>query len=350
MAINLFIQAMNVHSGGGRSLLHALLETRQKGLRVTAILDSRMDVPQGTPDDLFIRKVKPTIPHRLMAEWWLSKNVKVGDIVLCFGNLPPLFKLRGKVSVFMQNRYIIERAGLAGFSLKTSLRIYVERIWFALFASHVDEYIVQTQSMKRSLEIRLKNNASIYIMPLINSTEGFNRTKVQLYSKKDHLYDFVYVATGEPHKNHIRLIEAWCMLAADGLFPNICLTIGETSSTALCQWIESMKTRFRLNLVNRGMISSDQVKQLYSQARALIYPSTFESFGLPLIEARQAGLPILASELDYVRDILDPEESFDPYSAVSIARAVKRFMEIPERPLPLLNASEFIERITERLH
>lgn len=348
--MTLFIQAMNVHSGGGRSLLLSLLETRQKGLRVTAILDSRMDVSEGMPDDLLIRRVKPTILHRLWAEWRLSKKVKAGDVVLCFGNLPPLFRLHGKISLFLQNRYIVEKVSLAGFPLKTSLRISIERLWFGWFASHVDEFIVQTPSMKRSLEIRLKNNASIYIMPLINSTNGYSRINVLLYSKKDHLYDFLYVATGEPHKNHIRLIEAWCLLAADGLFPSICLTIGEKSSTDLYRWIENMKTRFGLNTVNMGTISHEQVKELYGQTRAFIYPSTFESFGLPLIEARQAGLPILASELDYVRDILDPEESFDPYSAVSIARAVKRFMEIPEHPLPLLNASEFIERITERLH
>src|SRR4030067_1032423 len=192
MSINLFIQAMNVHSGGGRSLLLSLLETRQKGLHVTAVVDSRMDVPECLPDDLLILRVKPTILHRLWAEWRLSKKVKAGDVVLCFGNLPPLFRLHGRISLFLQNRYIVEKVSLAGFPLKTSLRIYVERIWFALFASHVDEYIVQTQSMKRSLEIRLKNNASIYIMPLINSTDGYSRDNVQLCSKKDHLYDFLY--------------------------------------------------------------------------------------------------------------------------------------------------------------
>jgi glycosyltransferase involved in cell wall biosynthesis len=67
-----------------------------------------------------------------------------------------------------------------------------------------------------------------------------------------------------------------------------------------------------------------------------------ESFGLPLIEARQAGLPILASELDYVRDIVDPEESFDPFSARSIVRAVTRFMGVEQAALPLGNAADLL--------
>ena len=74
----------------------------------------------------------------------------------------------------------------------------------------------------------------------------------------------------------------------------------------------------------------------------------FESFGLPLIEAKQVGLPVLGSELDYVRDILNPEQSFDPNSPVSIARAVKRHLGMNVTPVHLLDAQEFLLRLLER--
>jgi hypothetical protein len=64
-----------------------------------------------------------------------------------------------------------------------------------------------------------------------------------------------------------------------------------------------------------------------------------------LIEARQANLPVLASELDFVRDVLDPEQTFDPESSISIARAVKRFMGVNEQPLPLLDAARFLASV-----
>ena len=73
----------------------------------------------------------------------------------------------------------------------------------------------------------------------------------------------------------------------------------------------------------------------------MIFPSTSESFGLPLIEATHAGLPILASELDYVRDVCSPVQTFDPTSPVSIARAVKRFLAAPEPALQLRSPQEF---------
>jgi hypothetical protein len=68
-----------------------------------------------------------------------------------------------------------------------------------------------------------------------------------------------------------------------------------------------------------------------------------------LIEARQAGLPILASELDYVRDVIDPEQTFYPGSPTSIARAVNRFIGIEEQALPLLDAQDFMEYVSAQL-
>ena len=56
-------------------------------------------------------------------------------------------------------------------------------------------------------------------------------------------------------------------------------------------------------------------------------------------------MPVLASEMDYVRDVLDPEQTFDPISVTSIARAIKRFMGVFEQPLPLQNATEFLNHV-----
>jgi hypothetical protein len=48
-----------------------------------------------------------------------------------------------------------------------------------------------------------------------------------------------------------------------------------------------------------------------------------------------------------VRDVIDPEHAFDPNSPVSIALAVKRFMDIPEPPLPLMDAKTYLAKIGE---
>lgn len=346
MLARIYIHAMNVHQGGGRALLHALLKALSEKLAPIAILDTRMQLAQGLSGRIQIKRVKPSILDRLKAEWWLATHVRAGDMVLCFGNLPPLFKSLGYVTVFVQNRYLIQKVSLASFPLKTRMRLSVERLWFSWNAAHANEFVVQTPSMKANLlSFKDIGDIPVSVMPFVDNNEGYQRSLCGSADVSHRSYDFLYVASGEPHKNHCRLVDAWCLLAAEGLFPSLCLTLDEMSSTDLCRWIDEKKNQFGLHLENLGVLPHDQIKHLYSQVQALIFPSTFESFGLPLVEAKQAGLPVLASELDYVRDVVDPVQSFDPDSPVSIARAVKRFMGLNYEPLPLLNAADFMKSI-----
>ena len=341
MTGRLFIHAANIHQGGGRSLLDALLEALKGEVYLT--VDERMPLAMDMGDNVHIKRVKPSVVQRFIAEKWLVNAVVKEDVVLCFGNLPPLFKLRGHTMVFLQNRYLIENISLAGFSFKDRLRIKIERLWLSTKISNASEFIVQTPTMKSLLEIITRGRVPVQVLPFLANSNGFARSMPQTKVQTENNCDFVYVASGEAHKNHRQLIEAWCMLANEGLFPSLRLTLDRGHNAKLCSWIEQKVEQYRLNVENAGNLPHGQVIQLYGQAGALIYPSTFESFGLPLIEARQANLAIIASELDYVRDILDPEETFDPSSPRSIARAVKRFLGYKEKNLPLADPNSFLK-------
>jgi glycosyltransferase involved in cell wall biosynthesis len=153
-------------------------------------------------------------------------------------------------------------------------------------------------------------------------------------------WDFVYVADGEAHKNHRNLLQAWELLAQDNLRPSLALTLS-SRDVALKQKVAQVNEKSDLQIRDCGQMPHEEVVRLYGKARALIFPSTSESFGLPLIEASHLGLPILASELDYVRDVCVPAETFDPHSPVSIARAVKRFLGCPEPTVTLKTPAEF---------
>ena len=346
MTTKVFIHAANVHQGGGRSLLDALLKSFNGA--VILLVDERMHLPVDMSKNIHVKRVKPSIVQRLLAERWLAENVASEDVVLCFGNLPPLFKLHGYTEVFLQNRYLIENVSLSGFSFKVHLRLVVERLWLSWMMKNVDAFIVQTPTMKRLLESKMQLKVPVRVFPFVADPNGYVRDLTQLKVRKDIVFDFVYVASGEPHKNHRRLIEAWCLLAEEGVFPSLTLTLSEDRFTGLCRDIDELRQRHKLQVKNVGELFHKDVFALYKNAGAAIYPSTFESFGLPLIEARQAGLPILASELDYVRDVINPEHTFDPESVVSIARAVMRFMGKDEVPLPLLDACRFMASVVER--
>ena len=131
------------------------------------------------------------------------------------------------------------------------------------------------------------------------------------------------------------------LLAEENLRPSLVLTLSERDS-ALIDWVRERVIVHGLKVTNIGQIPHSEIMVLYGQARALIFPSLSESFGLPLLEASEMSLPILAGELDFVRDVCEPAQSFDPNSEVSIARAVKRFLGKGEQPLRPFGATEFL--------
>ena len=329
-------------------MLNALLQALPENIKSVLSLDERMANPEGVANNVQIKRVRPSLVQRFIAEKWLVQSVASEDIVLCFGNLPPLFRLRGRTVVFVQNRYLIDHVQLHGFTFGVRMRLVMERLWLSKSMKNVDEFVVQTPTMKRLMEIKTRGRVPVSVLPFVADPRGYARSLSQMKDQKNIDYDFVYVASGEPHKNHRRLIDAWCLLAEEGLFPSLCLTLDDIRFPELCRLIDEMRYQYGVKVTNAGGLPHHDVLELYKKSMAGIYPSTFESFGLPLIEARQAGLPVLASELDYVRDVLDPEQTFDPESAVSIARAVKRFLGLQEEPLPLQDAARFIEHLLVR--
>lgn len=338
--MSLLIHAPNVHQGGGKVLLLSLLEALKDRAGVRALfLDQRLEIPDGLVEETRVIRVAPRLGSRIAAERQLQKEASEGDTIFCFGNLPPLFRSSAEIVVFVQNLYLVGKAKLRGLPLSTQVRIALERIWLAARRRSVDRFIVQTPSMKRVFEQHFDVSATLLPFSVLASEYSRGHQDGKQHARG---IDFLYVASGEEHKNHRNLIDAWCLLAEENLRPSLYLTIDSQRFPRLCSFIEQRKRQHNLNIENNGAISAGAIQQTYSKCRALIYPSKMESLGLPLIEARCNGLSIVASELDFVRDAVDPEETFDPASAVSIARAVKRFLGVREAPLPLLEPDAFL--------
>lgn len=339
----LFIYADNIHQGGGSTLLRALIESLPLDAKTYLILDARMHFSTGQ-DGAEIIRVKPTIFSRFMSELWILRKIQSNDVALFFGNLPPLFRLKGRVKVYLQNRYIVDNFSLKKLTFKVKFRIAIERLLFRLSCKYADEYIVQTPTMKALLVKVIGGYIPVEVLPFAGSSLPISPAKSSM-SDPAQPNRFCYIASGEPHKNHIMLIEAWRLLAEEGIFPALQLTVDEDAYPDLAMLINSSVAMHRLNIQNLGSIPHERVIETYRNVDALIYPSLFESFGLPLVEASQAGIAILASELDYVRDVSSPSETFSPKSPQSIARAVKRFIGRPDMPMQLLSADQFFQTI-----
>lgn len=343
----LIIHAPNVHTGGGRVLLEELLASLSPYARGAAILDRRLNAPLNLPPEIIVRRIPPSLSARLWAERYLARISDDHSRILCFGNLPPLMGCRGRISVFLHNRHLVSATDLSGFSLRARLRIQAERIWVRWYASRVDEWIVQTESMELLLTKILGSSGKIRVLPFVSAATIAGGSWVGDVSIAAPLrqVDFCYVASGEPHKNHRRLIEAWVLLAQQGIYPSLRLTLDHRDDRQLCDWIEQQSRQFGLRVENVGRVPPDKIARVYRASRSLIHPSWCESFGLPLVEACSYGLPIVAAELDYVRDVVEPEETFDPQSARSMARAVRRHCGCSESVQSLQDGHSFLEQL-----
>jgi len=313
----LILYAPNVHMGGGAVLARALFnEIEKEKIPSTVFIDNRYT--GEIPAHMKVIRIAPSIPSRLGAEFKLSELAQEDDVVFSFGNLPPLLKLKAKSIVYLHNRNLLPGVDISNFPLKARLRQYVERLWIRVLSTNADYFAVQTKSMKKAFE--QVSPVPCHVLPFVPN-EVFDIPK----STSAPQYDFLYVASGDPHKNHEKLLDAWELLAEKNSFPSLVLTLPK-HSTALLKRIDHLKQNPKIQIHNLADLPYSQVVALYCQNRAFIFPSLQESFGIPLIEASHAGLPILASNLDYVHDVVNPALTFDPTSAPSIALAVASFL------------------------
>lgn len=334
---------MNVHQGGGLALLIPLLRALPAEQAAVLLIDARARLPQDLPGHIEVKRVAPSVPQRLAAERWLAAQVSAADRLLCFGNLPPLLRSRGRVAVFVQNRYLIDPVSLNGLGWRARCRLAVERLWLARCARHAQTFIVQTPSMQHLCEAAVPSSrGQLHVWPYAAARASLPRHPGR---EGRQAAAFIYPASGDAHKNHRRLVQAWCLLAQEGCRPSLTLTFDPAAYPELQAFVDEHRRRHDLAVTNLGVQPHEQLLAAYRSADALIYPSLLESFGLPLIEAAAAGLPVVAAELDYVRDILDPVQTFDPHSPVAIARAVKRFIGMPQAGLGLMDAAEFLSRL-----
>lgn len=331
--------APNIHTGGGMVLMQSIMDAWPEGNQCTAFLDERSRDTVQLPSAWNVHFCGPTIVGRLNAERNLAKVSTKNEVIFCFHNLPPIFPARGKIICYLQNANLVGLLPFGQLPGYVKVRTLAERCVLRLFRHRIDTFLVQTPTMQRALQKRYRGNvpAKIQVSPFIDAQH-----LCAVASPTDQLkWDFLYVSDGIAHKNHFRLFDAWVLLAKEGSFPSLALTLPPRDSV-LIDRLEALKAEHSLNIVNLGHLPHDDLLKCYRQAGALLFASYAESFGIPLLEAKAAALPIIAAELDFVRDICEPVQTFDPFSERSIVRAVKRHLKLPADQMEPLDASRFV--------
>jgi glycosyltransferase involved in cell wall biosynthesis len=131
------------------------------------------------------------------------------------------------------------------------------------------------------------------------------------------------VSTLHPHKNLPRLIRAYGRTKRD--FRLILAGLRGFHADVIERLIEEMGLRDSVQIT--GWVPREELYSLYERARAFVYPSMFEGFGMPVLEALAAGIPVACSDIPPLREVAgDTALFFDPLNEDDIAAAIERVM------------------------
>lgn len=343
----ILLSAAGVHAGGGLVLLRALVGALG-GVLHEAIVDQRTRGHVSMPGPCRAVYVGRSPLAKCLAVTKLARRMAAHDVLFCFNSLPPLLRARGRVVNYVQAPYLVGRDRKLRYGLVAQARMTLERLWFRLGLHNCDEVWVQTAAMARALHAEFPS-ARVQVVPFVDDELAAvlhaAPTEAAAAPVDYASFSFFYPADGMAHKNHGALLRAWAMLGASGSFPRLGLTLRPAEFAAALR--EAGLAASQLPSVeNVGPLPRAQVLERLRSSSALIFPSRAETFGLPMLEARALGIPVLASEREFVRDVCAPAQSFDPESPVSIAAAVRRFVE-GDTPLPAryCTAADLVHRL-----
>lgn len=131
------------------------------------------------------------------------------------------------------------------------------------------------------------------------------------------------LASREPRKNHARLIEAWGTLAPRFEVPLV--LAGQSGRGHIFKPAHADGEGRRVRQL--GPVADSDLPALYSGARAFVFPSLYEGFGIPPLEAAACGTPVVAADLPPVRECLRGGARYcDPGDTASIAGAISDVM------------------------
>lgn len=159
--------------------------------------------------------------------------------------------------------------------------------------------------------------------------EQLERVKLKYGISKDFL---LYTGVWRGHKNLVNLIKSFALIrdGAEGFDVSLVIT-GEEDP----YYPEVKRTVSELGLehhvIYTGMVSEAELVALYQAAKVYVFPSLYEGFGLPPLEAMRCGTPVVASKTSCIPEICGEHNAlfFDPYDPEDMANAVRKVLLDP---------------------
>ncbi|MCX7910148.1 MAG: glycosyltransferase family 4 protein [Endomicrobia bacterium] len=267
------------------------------------------------------------IPEKITFVWdqlELLKRVRQYNIDLFFS---PYYKFPVFLSVpVITNIFDIMYLILPPYKNNLKYQLYIKN-FIKLTAQKVKKIITCSNTVKVDLINILSIPQDKIEVIYLSVDKKFNPQpykKVEEVKKRyniDSKY-LLYVGNSKPHKNLYRLIEAYKLLP-DSIRNNYYLLLVGVKRKDLISTFKVLPSW--LNIIE--FLPDDELVSLYSGAEVFVFPSLYEGFGLPPLEAMACGCPVVASNISTTLEILqDAALYFNPYDINEIKESILKVL------------------------
>lgn len=130
-----------------------------------------------------------------------------------------------------------------------------------------------------------------------------------------------------PGKNHVRLIRAFDRLKARTRLPHQLVLAGSDWTRAEAVHQAAAESPFSGDILFTGFVAGRDIPSLYCGAELFVFPSLYEGFGIPILEAMASGTPVACSNLSSMPEVAgDAGILFDPHREEEMAEAMERVL------------------------
>jgi glycosyltransferase involved in cell wall biosynthesis len=258
-------------------------------------------------------RVLPNSISRVFECFFLSQSLNPSIPILVFGDIP--LRCKALQVVFVQTSHLLKPKKIQpSFDF---IKFLFARLLFGINSKYSSAFIVQTPLMRDMLALSYPSIAKKIVVISQPAPQWLLHVSLDKPEKPyfDGSLRLIYPATEYRHKNHQLLSKIKLNAGLQWPIKYLKITVSaDKNPNPTIAWLQCV-----------GLLSGEEMVQAYSEVDALLFLSTDESYGLPLVEAMYLNLPIICSDLPYARTLCGPEAIyFDPNSIYSLNVAVLR--------------------------